>query len=609
MAEEKQPEKDLDVWAQSIGLPKPTDAFIEQYLSSRAALIDQEKSSRSDAAFRASLTPLAHEACAIVAKIREEEHRTVWNRQGISLESDDELDDDDADASDGTAGTDKFTLNFFPGMMFGLAREQMEDTKLWKIVRRMPKGALLHAHFDAMINLPWLINLTIDTEGMGFAMCPLPGTEGTPEGNVPRVPRFQYTGDLGLSDEQVRVLWNDTYEAGQYLPAKLVAEQFWAGGRETFVEWLVGQCSISKEESLDHHLGVDDIWCKFKSCFGVVNSMLLYEPIFRASVRHVLQGLLEDSICWVDLRCVFIPNYRRQGRTEAEPNAEALLEAFGQELERFQASDSDSRFWGARFIWTALRIADTRGIVASMQECIAAKKRFPHLISGFDLVGQEDAGRPLADLVPELFWFRKACVEAGVDIPFFFHAGECLGDGDATDQNLYDAILLGTRRLGHAFSLYKHPLLVEMVKQKAILVESCPISNEVLRLAGSIKAHPLPALLARGVRCALCNDDPAMLGHGSVGLSHDFWQCLQGWENLGLAGLGSLAENGVRYAAYGPDQGAKEWNKDVRDGVYGQGIRAERMREWVAEWNKFCEWIVMEYAVEYGTADDEEAGG
>ena len=588
-----------DEWAESIGLPKATDTFIEQYFSSRSALIDQERSSRSDAAFRASLTPLANEACAIVAKIREEEHRTVWNRQGISLESDDELDDEDD-------GAEKFTLNFFPGMMFGLAREQMEETKLWRIVRKMPKGALLHAHFDAMIDIPWLVNTTIDTEGMGFAMCPLPGTEGTPEGNVPRVPRFQYKGDLGLSDEQVRVLWNDTYEAGQFLPAKLVAEQFWTGGRESFVEYVVGQSSISKEESLNQHLGLDDIWRKFKSCFGVVNSMLLYEPIFRASVQRVLEDLLEDGIRWVDFRCVFWPNYRRQGCIQAEHNAEALFEAFGQELERFKTSEKGKGFWGARFIWTALRIADTRGIVHSMQECITVKKRFPDLISGFDLVGQEDAGRPLADLVPELFWFQKACLEARVDIPFFFHAGECLGDGDETDDNLYDAIVLGTRRIGHGFSLYKHPLLIETVKQKAILIESCPISNEILRLTGNIKSHPLPALLARGVRCSLSNDDPAMLGHGKIGLSHDFWQCLQGWENLGLAGLGSLAENSVRYAAYGPDQSAKEWTKDVRDGVYGQGARAERMRQWVTEWNKFCEWIVMEYAVEYGTADDEE---
>jgi adenosine deaminase CECR1 len=150
---------------------------------------------------------------------------------------------------------------------------------------------------------------------------------------------------------------------------------------------------------------------------------------------------------------------------------------------------------------------------------------------------QEDLGRTLHDLTPELLWFQEACAESKVEIPFFFHAGECLGDGDSTDQNLFDAILFGSRRLGHAFSLYKHPLLIDMVKENKILVECCPISNEALRYSASIMSHPLPALLSRGVAVALSNDDPAYMGQDISGLTPDFWQVLQGLENLGLAGL------------------------------------------------------------------------
>ena len=301
----------------------------------------------------------------------------------------------------------------------------------------------------------------------------------------------------------------------------------------------------------------------------------------------------------------FIFEYRREGCEKPEEGFKEMFRVFDEEIKKFQATEHGKAFWGCSIIWTVLRIFDKKAVVESMKECIAMKKAFPDLISGFDLVGQEDLGRPLAALVPELFWFRKATLEAGVNIPFFFHAGECLGDGDETDENLFDAILLGTRRIGHGFSLYKHPLLIEMVKQKSILIESCPISNEVLRLTSSIMSHPLPALLARGVKVALCNDDPAILGYGKNGMTHDFWQALQGWENLGLAGLGSLAENSVRYAAYGPDQSTKEWIKDVKDGAYGQGPRAERIREWTSDWNHFCEWIVMEFAADYGSDSEE----
>lgn len=239
-----------------------------------------------------------------------------------------------------------------------------------------------------------------------------------------------------------------------------------------------------------------------------------------------------------------------------------------------------------------------------MEQCIAVKREFPHLIAGFDLVGQEDSGRHLKDLTPELFWFRKRCVEEGLEIPFFFHAGETLGDGNATDENLFDALLLGSRRIGHGFSLYKHPLLIEMVKEKRILIESCPISNEVLRLTSSIMSHPLPALLARGVPVALCNDDPAILGQDTNGMTHDFWQALQGWQNLGLEGLGALAENSVRWAAF-EDQTTAEWNRDVKIASLGKGLRAERLKEWAIEWERFCQWVVEEFGAEYATDDDD----
>jgi len=43
----------------------------------------------------------------------------------------------------------------FPGMCFTLAKERMESTMLWKIVKKFPKGALLHAHLEAMVDSEW----------------------------------------------------------------------------------------------------------------------------------------------------------------------------------------------------------------------------------------------------------------------------------------------------------------------------------------------------------------------------------------------------------------------------------------------------------------------
>ena len=570
-------ESDLSDWETEEGLPQPTDQFIQQYFSGREALIEQEKAQRSDYSFRQSLTPLAAEACTIVSRILEAEQSLIWTNEHKNGPS----------YNEGTI--------HYPGMMFTLARARMETTKSWQIVRKMPKGALLHAHFDAMIDTDWLIDQVLATEGMAIqADQGLSSNEARQKGSV----SFQYSKTLQADGFSI---WEENYITRQLIPASSAACSFPEGGLDGFKAWVRDRCIITLKESLDYHQGPDAVWEKFKSCFPILNSMLCYEPILRAAIQRLLHQLVDDGLQWVDFRMAFVFQYRREGCDKPEEDYDEFFRVFGEEVKKFRLTEEGDSFWGCRFIWTTLRSFGKKEVINSMKQCISVKKAYPDLIAGFDVVGQEDRGRSLADLTPEFFWFRKRCVESGVNIPFFFHAGECLGDGDNTDQNLFDAILLGTRRIGHGFSLYKHPLLIEMVKQKKILIESCPISNEVLRLTSSIKSHPLPALLSRGVAVCLCNDDPAILGHGKNGLTHDFWQALQGWASLGLEGLGSLAENSVRYAAYAPDQTTMEWNKDIKDGVYGEGIRASHLREWTAQWNEFCEWIVMEFAADYGS--------
>ena len=80
--------------------------------------------------------------------------------------------------------------------------------------------------------------------------------------------------------------------------------------------------------------------------------------------------------------------------------------------------------------------------------------------SGFDLVGAEDSLRPLIYYAEHLLRFRQRQKEEGVDIPFIFHAGETLGDGTEADLNLYDAILLGTKRIGHGLVTFSNIILL-----------------------------------------------------------------------------------------------------------------------------------------------------
>lgn len=109
---------------------------------------------------------------------------------------------------------------------------------------------------------------------------------------------------------------------------------------------------------------------------------------------------------------------------------------------------------------------------------------------------------------------QETCKELGIEIPFMFHAGETLLDTGGSrlleNSNLYEAVALNAKRIGHGYSLMKHPVLVEEFKKKKICIELCPISNELLHLCRCIKEHPFPEILAAGIPCTLNSDNPSL---------------------------------------------------------------------------------------------------
>lgn len=142
------------------------------------------------------------------------------------------------------------------------------------------------------------------------------------------------------------------------------------------------------------------------------------------------------------------------------------------------------------------------------------------------------------------------------------------------DGNLYDAILLKSKRIGHGYALAHHPLLMEIFKENNIAVESCPISNEILGLTSTIAGHNLPILLANGVPCTI-NSDNATFYRSS--LSHDFYQVMIGSEDMTLLGWKQLARWSLEHSCMLPEE--------------LELVTAE----WTRRWADFCLWIVEKY--------------
>jgi len=64
----------------------------------------------------------------------------------------------------------------------------------------------------------------------------------------------------------------------------------------------------------------------------------------------------------------------------------------------------------------------------------------------------------------ELFLTKpKLEQELDVKIDLILHAGESLSQSNV---NIIDAVLLGTKRIGHGINLPKHPQLFDIIKEK-----------------------------------------------------------------------------------------------------------------------------------------------
>ncbi|KAI0820220.1 Metallo-dependent hydrolase [Trametes gibbosa] len=499
---------------------------MEGYLRERERLIAEDRSRRVDALAFVSIGDDEKNADEIVRRIRTQENESVWGPGTSAVSS---------------------AMHVYPGMEFLTAREAIVKTKLFQVVSKMPKGALLHSHLDATVNARVLLRLALKHRAI-HVRASVPLTKDSIRTTLPEfwpLPHDKWTELESLTDI--------AYEPGTWVPLAKARETFdqELGGPEGFDEWVVSALTIDPSEAYVTHNTTAKIWEKFGSTFAVARGMTRYFPIFAEYIREFFLSSVEDGISYIETRIPFWYKYMvGEDGKENIPHREWLL-AYDRVIEEFKAElaaqGRSDEFVGSKIIYSATKKDLTsEALKWFLEDCIALKKEFPHLICGFDLVGHEDPLPPIINFVEPFQLFVARQKELGINIPFIFHAGETLGDGTAADMNIYDAILLGTKRIGHGFSLAKHPRIMEICRERGIAVEMCPISNEILRLTGSMPMHPLPILLNQGVPITLNSDDPAAFGN--MGLSFDFFQVLIASEVTGLLTAKALARDSLKYA-------------------------------------------------------------
>ncbi|MGI8759785.1 MAG: adenosine deaminase [Jatrophihabitantaceae bacterium] len=142
------------------------------------------------------------------------------------------------------------------------------------------------------------------------------------------------------------------------------------------------------------------------------------------------------------------------------------------------------------------------------------------------------------------------------------HAWESSGP-----QSVWDAIThLGAERIGHGIAAAQDERLLGYLRERGIPLEICPTSNLRTRAVASLAAHPLPALVAAGVRVSINSDDPPMF---STTLNHEY-ALAAGLLGLDCAGVADLSRAAVD-ASFLDDAGKAALLAEIDAYVLGPG--------------------------------------
>nr|XP_020458684.1 adenosine deaminase CECR1 [Monopterus albus] len=433
--------------------------------------------------------------------------------------------------------------DFPPAMHFFKARDLIRTSPMFSLLQKMPKGGALHVHDFSIVDTEWLVkNVSYRPH---CYMC------FTDNQSV----RFTF-----LSRWPKRLPHCSPWTLLENLRAQTI-------NVTDLDNSIMGNLTLFTQQDPETvYPSQDAVWDRFEQTFLALWGLVTYAPVFRDYYYRGLTQFYMDNVMYLELRALLPGIYELDGSTH---DTAWTLKTYQEITRQFTADHPD--FFGARVIFTVHRGVNISVMTAAVEEAMKLQRDFPDIMAGFDLVGREDRGRPL-------WYFRDALslpVERGVTLPFFFHAGETDLEGTEVDQNLLDALLLNTSRIGHGFALLRHPVAKDISRKREVAVEVCPISNQVLKLVNDLRNHPAAALMSESHPVVISADDPAMFG--ASGLSYDFYEAFVGFGGLRshIGSLKQLAINSIRYSSLTRKQQEKalalwqrRWDKFVSENAF-----------------------------------------
>lgn len=252
--------------------------------------------------------------------------------------------------------------------------------------------------------------------------------------------------------------------------------------------------------------------------FDLILTVMQTESSLDNAVYDLLGRLSKQKLTHAEIR--FAPQLHCQNGLVQEAVVEAAINGLSRGIKDFPIK--------AGLILCTMRMGDNQ--TANLKTVDMVHKYLNQGVIALDLAGAEA-------LFPTHNFESVFSKASKLDLPYTIHAGEGAGP-----ESIRQALKLGAQRIGHGVRCIEDPDLVELLLQKQIPLEVCPVSNIHTKMFEDIAHHPILTLLRHGL-CVTLNTDNMTISN--TWLEKEF-SLLRSEQNLSSAEEKQLNENSLK---------------------------------------------------------------
>ena len=380
----------------------------------------------------------------------------------------------------------KFNDDFYFDLVMKY-KPDIEKNQFFEDLKKMPKGCLLHHHMVDCIDVKWI------------------SEEVMKEKNLKHI----YMRKFRTYDILIFTTKPDEKEPNYDRPFKNIIQKYLEENKgKTVYDYFHERLSMLPNE-LENVKNNDEAFSLFMPKYFFCYYLILYKPFYRQHIRNTFIQCVEDKQFRLESR---LSPGRVRDETYNLISKDEEFAIYKDEIEYINNNYKLNTKFTFGVIVEMIRNRKDEIIKKTIEESIELRRKYPDLICGIDLGGDENNFRTFQDLTPVMLNNNDP------ELPWILHCGESIR---ALNYNLVDGFLNNAKRFGHVINLFKLGNLWEILKSKDIVFEINPISNQTLRQVRDLRLHPSIGYHNNGIKICINNDDPTI--YNTKGVGYDYF--------------------------------------------------------------------------------------